>query len=478
MQANTLGATARAKLHLSTTPGRAARSVASGDHAAWLGIILGLAFTLRLGWVALSEWQPVMGDDAFRYDFTARALLAGEGYVHFNGAPTAFWPPGYSLLLAAVYWLFGDSVLVAQLLNVVLGTATVGLVYLIGRRTLGPKPALVGAAILAGFPSLIFFTAVTLSEVAFTFLALLGVLLLLIETQSGKQRHLPLLLGAGLVIGFASLMRGEALLLPLAFLPFWLRSDMGRTAIAHKLVALALGIGLIVAPWTIRNAVQMESPVVISTNAGVNFWIGHHAGATGGGQLADELIYGIGTADGSPGSPPTMTTVEREVRINSQGTLRGIGYGLTHPLQEISLTFKKLFWLYWHDAEGLRWNEAHGGQPFLSGIERAGLLVLSNVYYLAVLGFFALGVRQWFSLRDPGRLLLISLVGYFTLVHVIFFGDPRFHAPIMPMVAMLTAVPLAVRWSERSPERVRRDRPHVEGTPLPLLSSSQSHWRA
>lgn len=463
MRTDTLGATARASLRLSTTPSRAIRSAASGDHAVWLGIILGVAFTLRLGWVAFSDWQPILGDDAFRYDFAARALLAGEGYVHFNGAPTAFWPPGYSLLLAAAYWIFGDGVIVAQLLNVVLGTATVGLVYLIGRRTLGEKPALVGAAILAGFPSLIFFTAVTLSEIAFSFLALLGVLLLLIETQSGKQRQLPLLLGAGLVIGFASLVRGEALLLPLAFLPFWLRSGMGRTAIAHKLVALALGIGLIVAPWTIRNEMQMDSPVIISTNAGVNLWIGNHDGATGRGQLADELVF----------SSPELTTVEREVRINRQGTLRGIGYALTHPLQEISLTFKKLFWLYWHDAEGLQWNEGHGGQPFLSNIERAGLMVLSNTYYLAVLGFFVLGVRQWFSMRDPGRLLLISIAGYFTVVHLIFFGDPRFHAPIMPIIAMLAAVPIVAQWPAWSAQGVRRERPHVEAAPLPLLSSQR-----
>ncbi len=99
--------------------------------------------------------------------------------------------------------------------------------------------------------------------------------------------------------------------------------------------------------------------------------------------------------------------------------------------------------------------------------------MLSNTYYLAVLGFFALGIRRWFSLRDPGRVLLISVVGYFTLVHVIFFGDPRFHAPIMPVVAMLAAVPIVALWPARSGQGVRRDRPHVEAAPLPLLSSDR-----
>ncbi len=39
-----------------------------------LGLILGLAFVLRLAWAVATDWQPVPDDDAFRYDFAARAL--------------------------------------------------------------------------------------------------------------------------------------------------------------------------------------------------------------------------------------------------------------------------------------------------------------------------------------------------------------------------------------------------------------------
>ena len=421
---------------------RVAPRAALGERAGFLLLVLGFALTLRLLWIAFSEWQPLPGDDAFRYDFAARALLDGQGYVHFNGEPTAFWPPGYPLLLAAAYGLFGESVVVAELLNVVLGTATGGLVYLIGRRTLGQGPALVGAGIVAAFPSLVFFTAVTLSEVTFTFLVLLAVYLLIVEAQSGRRRDLRLLLAAGLVLGYASLVRGQAMLLPLALLPFWLRSGADRSAIADKLVALGLGIGLIVAPWTVRNAIEMEAPVPISTNAGVDFWIGHHEGASGRGQLADELVF----------SRPELTTAQREVYINAEGQRQGIAYMLTHPFHEVGLVVQKLFWLYAHDTEGLSWNESHGGQPILSDVVRAGLASVSNLYYFALLGLVALGARLWFSLRDPGRLLLISLVVYWTLVHVIFFGDPRFHAPIMPVVALLAALPLAALWSGRTVE--------------------------
>ena len=64
------------------------------------------------------------------------------------------------------------------------------------------------------------------------------------------------------------------------------------------------------------------------------------------------------------------------------------------------------------------------------------LAALSNLYYWAALVLAAVGVRRWFSLRDPGRLLLVCLVAYWTLVHVAFFADARFHAPIMPVLAL------------------------------------------
>jgi hypothetical protein len=68
------------------------------------------------------------------------------------------------------------------------------------------------------------------------------------------------------------------------------------------------------------------------------------------------------------------------------------------------------------------------------------LSALSNVYYFTVLALLALGVRRWFSLREPAKVLLLSLVLYWTLIHLAFFGDPRFHAPILPVIALLVAI--------------------------------------
>jgi 4-amino-4-deoxy-L-arabinose transferase-like glycosyltransferase len=408
--------------------------------------------------VLVTRWHPLPDDDAYRYDFIARALADGGGYVHLTGDPTAFWPPGYPVLLATAYVLFGQHVIVAQVLNVALGTATVWLVYLIGRRLFGHPTALLGAGIVACFPSLICFTGVTLSEITFTFLALLGIYLLVIEGQhiprvenprlpASLFPRLPLLLAAGLALGMAALTRGQALLLPLVLVPFWLRSGARWGHIGRKLAVLAIGMAVIVTPWTVRNAIQLDSPVLISTNAGVDFWIGHHDSATGNFDFAVPIVV----------AHPELSSAAREVRANSDGFRKGAKYAVTHPAQEFVLPFKKFFWLYYNDREGLRWNEEHGEQNFLPGPLREGLIALSNVYYFALAGVVVLGARRWFSARDPGRLLLISLVVYWTGIHLVFFGNPRFHAPIMPVVALLGALALLPQPRPESAATPRRD---------------------
>jgi 4-amino-4-deoxy-L-arabinose transferase-like glycosyltransferase len=63
--------------------------------------------------------------------------------------------------------LDGDLPLAAGLLNVVLGSATIALVYVIGRRLAGPRIAIASSAIVAVFPGLILTTGAILTETLF-----------------------------------------------------------------------------------------------------------------------------------------------------------------------------------------------------------------------------------------------------------------------------------------------------------------------
>ncbi|HWQ29131.1 MAG TPA: glycosyltransferase family 39 protein [Dehalococcoidia bacterium] len=397
-----------------------------------LAAVVTLAVALRLVWIAYSDWRPLPDDDAFRYDWFARNLAEGTGFVHLNGKPTAFWPPGYPLLVAPFYFLFGPDPLWAQLLNTALAGGAVALTFALARRAFGDRAGLLAAGIVALFPSLILFTGLTLSETAFTFFALLGLWLLIAEGGRGRigLRELAL---AGAVIGFATLIRGQALLLPLVALPFWQMASGDWRAALRRLAVAGSCAAVVVVPWTIRNAIQMNAFVPISTNAGVDLWIGNHDGASGRGQMADALIY----------SRPDLDSVAGEVAVNAEGFRRAVRFALEQPLTELQLLPRKLFYLYYHDEEGLRWNDGHGGQPWMDPNVWRALRWLSNAYYYAVLALFAVGLAfAWRRLRTPALALVASTIVYWTAIHLVFFGDPRFHAPAMPLFAIFAAVPL------------------------------------
>ena len=69
------------------------------------------ALIVRLFYIAyrdLGNAIPV-GTDAVSYDVFARAILSGTGWLTHPG-PELFRPPGYPMILAAQYALFGDRI--------------------------------------------------------------------------------------------------------------------------------------------------------------------------------------------------------------------------------------------------------------------------------------------------------------------------------------------------------------------------------
>jgi hypothetical protein len=425
-----------------------------------VGAIVLVALAVRLAWIAYAGFAPTLNDDAGRYELLGRSLATGGGYINPNGTTTMFWPPGYPFIIAGTYlaWpagMLGERELTAVLtLNAVMSAASVLLTYAIARRAFDARAGIVAAALLALFPSMVFFAGVTVTETAFTFFALLW-LWLIIEAEA--RGHWRWLIVAGLVVGFAALVRGQAALFPLAAVPFWVvvwrqyltprppfhQVERGRSKLAGArfvVVRLVITGGLAVMavlPWTVRNYVESGALVAISSNDGVNFYIGHSPGADGRGRKVDELVFRY----------PELRQAEAEARISRDGFREGLEYAAEHPGREIELAFRKLFFLYWRDDEGLKWNEAHGERRFLDDGVRDALAAISNTYYWAVLALAAAGVALSIARRSPAVVLLVSMLVYWTLAHVAFFADPRFHAPVVPVLCVFAgaAVGRAVR---------------------------------
>src|SRR5262245_15597558 len=112
--------------------------------ARWLlAGIVAVGAVLRIVWAAQAE-APVELRDPVLYLILGDNLAHGHGYSYgpsVDQGVTAYYPPGYPLLLAAVTWLVRlvlpgavDIFPVAISLNVVLSVATIPLVFVLGRR--------------------------------------------------------------------------------------------------------------------------------------------------------------------------------------------------------------------------------------------------------------------------------------------------------------------------------------------------------
>jgi 4-amino-4-deoxy-L-arabinose transferase-like glycosyltransferase len=417
---------------LSTTAVRPTRG-----KVALAGLFL-LALALRLAWIASVDCSPRDGrfDDTFWYDSRAQMLANGQGYAFFDGAPTAAWPVGYPAFLAAIYRVTDDSVLSAKVANAFLGALTVLGVYALGSRVFGPQAGWAAALVLAFFPNQVFFSALVMSEILSAFLLLLVLLAVLYLTLDRERSRWWGAAVVGLLIGLTAMVRGEVLLFFLVpLLPWRLALGSWRRALGYTGVAFVTMV-LVLTPWTVRNAVRLHYPVVVSTGAVANLLAGHWPGADGAGTF-------------TPGNAiqqqyKHLPNPEREVVIYRAHIRKAVAWAVRHPWEEITLVPRKLYHLYRADSAGVQWILS---RPVMGKETVDFLTTASNAYYYVVGGWVLLSLPAWWCLRDPRRLLLMLTVLYFSFIFgVVFIGDLRYHFALVPAAVVLASPALVVVW--------------------------------
>lgn len=283
--------------------GLAARNGGRVGLAALAAILL-LGLGLRLG-EAWDGRPPVY--DAAAYAAIAANLERGEGFTVGPGAtqPSSNYSPGLPLFVAGIYKATGGvHERLARLVLALIGTLSVLLAYLLGRRlarssplhggekaTSGVAAGLIAAGVVAVYPALLEYQGMLMSEpLAAALLA--GAVLAMLRagdaTQgppAGGSRRQALLrwVPPGLLLGALALVRPEYLgvtaLLCLVLLLLGARVDW-RRSLAAAAIVLAAAL-LVVAPWTIRNAEALGRFVPISTGGGQVLFAGTYLPSDG-----------------------------------------------------------------------------------------------------------------------------------------------------------------------------------------------------
>ena len=202
--------------------------------------------------------------------------LYTTGSYSKNGVrPTAYRPPGYPVLLGAIYqYDWGRNGIALRLANylALCGTILLGAGFL--RRRGFPRAAALAAVLGALYPPFLY-TASTLYPQTLGALLLAWILYLV-------PREGPLSAARGAAIGLVA--AALALTIPtflagIGLLLLWLLRRGGSRALVGVLTA-GLALVLCVGSWTYRNYLAFDAFVPISTNAGRNLLLGNSDGTT------------------------------------------------------------------------------------------------------------------------------------------------------------------------------------------------------
>jgi hypothetical protein len=433
--------------------GRLGRGVRRVD--AVLVLLLAISLLIKLALAVQLDDVPLRKDER-AYVNLAQSLIATGHY------PRLFLAPGYPFFVATLLEATG-SLEPVRVTQVLLGTLTALLVYLVASPYLGIRAARWAAAIVAFDPVLGAFGLMIWTETLFLFLlwAALWVLLGRFALDSSWRW-----LGAGVLLGAAALVR--PLILGITpFLVVWLLWRTWRArrnlpaldgwprpwrAPIRACALLAVGALVTILPWTARNYRETGAFIFIDTNSAYSSLIGTEPAA----MFLDKDDTWSRSWAWIGGEEFKVVLLEAPGSVQRLAFVTGIRNVREDPVRYLAACFFEGTHLWTLDNYALRHlrNGWYGGE-IPRGFGRT-LLVASVGIGVLVLGAGLLGLLCVPS--SPLRAILVIVVGYSALVHTVLFSLSRYQVPMRPFLAvgaawLLAATPACRRalWSDAGP---------------------------
>jgi Dolichyl-phosphate-mannose-protein mannosyltransferase len=346
-----------------------------------LAIICASIFFAALG-VRLLYWQDsavemslkdtLSRNMALQYRREARRML-DEGTILFprehvdpGDARMIIHPPGYSMVMAASFKLFGETETPLRVLQIICDAAAAVVVFFIAVELLPLTVALLAASLMAFFPHASYYS-LRLSPDSLAVLPILLALYVIIRTSRRPRFHT--IAAAGVMLGLSCWLRANALLLA-PFLAIVIGMLFARGARLRYSAVLVAAAAVVISPITIRNWVVYHHLIPVALPAGVN------------------LVQGIAEFDkegrfGMPLSDPDVlrTDVEWNSRLDYGGHMwtpdgidrdrtrfaRGLEVIRSHPLWYVGAMLRRAtFMISYNESRQRDWPLNTATVPLLS----------------------------------------------------------------------------------------------------------------
>jgi 4-amino-4-deoxy-L-arabinose transferase-like glycosyltransferase len=342
------------------------------------------------------------------------------------GQPSAYTQPLYGFFLVPVYWIFGRDWWSVGLVQILVATGTAFLVYAIGARVLSRSAGVFAAVVSTLNPYLVWHDVHLNREILDQLVAAALVLCLLVAAD---RRSVAWSLATGVCAGLAILGNVRLSALPLVLAAYLLF----RTGWSWAPVALIAATALTVAPWVVRNRVQVGCFAL--TTDGRALWKANNL------QTYGLLTHGkwIDDVKDPPGHPFPNPEEARVLYQRGKGT-----YDIDECANQSYYQHKA--WVFVRDHPGakaklaglavrMEWDPRTTASATDSGhgVLRtwAQPLYTSLLYALALLGLF-FAPRRF-------AVLAVLILAYQTLAAVVFVGATRYRITTDFVLALLAA---------------------------------------
>jgi len=411
-----------------------------------------------------------LGGDSFFYSVGADLLVDGQGFVDPIQAVTpgpdeqsASHPPLYLLYLAIASFVhpggIAESQLTHMLWSCLLGTGTVIVCGLAGRKIAGPRAGVIAAVFAAVYPNLWVHDGMLLSET----MALFATAMVILLTYRFIERpNVPRVAWLGLCCGLAALARAELVfLIPLLLavcVVFVVRKAVPWRERLRLLAVGGIAAAVAIGPWVAFNFSRFEESVYFT----------HAAGFTMAASNCEETYEGDGIGFKNydcaheyavRSIEPGMDPSEREHAIRAE-TMEWVRDNLDRLPPVVLARWGRIMGLYRPDQD-------IANDVFFLIRERGVAEASLYSYYVAAVLAIAGGVVL--RRRRVPVLPLVAVPVVVLIAVTMTFAQSRYRAPVEVVLVILAAVAVDAAISAVASRRRRPGR--HEGRP-PLDESA------
>ncbi len=420
----------------------------------FLFIIIAAGLIVRI--IALMNLDTTVYADFLLWDeriYHSWAREIAEGT--FKSKSVYEFSPLPAYIMAGIYWLFSPNPFYIRMLNIVYGTSTCFVVYLISKELAGRKVAILACIIACLYKPFIFYSIVPLKDsLGLLLFALMAYLLIkVINAYSNQNENNSKEIGNIADIGFLGLVAGMLLnvrpnaiiLVPviLLLLLWYARRDkfLWKNLLMFAAVYVA-GLIIALSPFVMRNYTVAGKFALTTSQSGFNLFIANNI------DNPDPYYRPVPFASSSPFEQGTQFTIEASRRVGKKltsqeasdyWTSETVKQAVSNPFAFVHKGGQKLL-VVLNSFEACD----HYDIKFISNFAKFFKIPFPNFWM--VFPLFILGVI--ISWKDKRTRALMTVLLFYCATLIIFFTNGRYRLPMLSVMIPFAAIGITQLYSD------------------------------